>query len=499
MGLLDLLDINNLLKQIDTLKKLYKKRPKVVVLFFLLLVGYGIFYFRHPIGQFICREKLKPFKQGTFGILIAAFEGKTEEQKTEGEVLQGTIRSTLNARFQELKIYDTEAREIPSSLIPFIRTHNEARDIGREYNAEIVVWGTITMPGIIPNITIVRQNSDSLVIIKPNTSLLKETLTHAALANISDIRLPPLTDEITILVSFVTGLKYYKEGQYSKALDYFTKSIPKYNSEYLNNAYVYFYIGNCNSFIKEYERAISDYTKALEINPKLAEVYYNRGATYSRKQEYDKAISDYTKSLEINPKLAEAYGNRGATYFHKQEYDKAIADYTKALEINPKLTKTYSYRGIAYFRKQEYEKAIADYTKALEINPKYAEAYSYRGIAYFRKQEYEKAIADYTKALEINPKLTETYSNRGTAYSRKQEYERAVSDYTKALEINPKYAEAYYNIGCLYSIQNQADFALMYLQKAIEFGYDDYAYIKEDKDWDNIRGYEAFQKIIGKY
>jgi Flp pilus assembly protein TadD len=56
-------------------------------------------------------------------------------------------------------------------------------------------------------------------------------------------------------------------------------------------------------------KAISDYTKALEINPRDAEAYYNRGIAYGEKGQYDEAISDYNKALEINPISAEAYNN----------------------------------------------------------------------------------------------------------------------------------------------------------------------------------------------
>jgi tetratricopeptide (TPR) repeat protein len=64
----------------------------------------------------------------------------------------------------------------------------------------------------------------------------------------------------------------------------------------------------------EHEQAISDYTKAIEINPKSASAYTDRGLAYKRKGEYDLAISDYTKAIEINSKDAVAY-NRLAWLF----------------------------------------------------------------------------------------------------------------------------------------------------------------------------------------
>ena len=54
----------------------------------------------------------------------------------------------------------------------------------------------------------------------------------------------------------------------------------------------------------DYDRAIADYTKAIEIDPKFADAYYNRGLAYCYKQDYDRAITDYTKAIEIDPKFA---------------------------------------------------------------------------------------------------------------------------------------------------------------------------------------------------
>jgi len=70
-----------------------------------------------------------------------------------------------------------------------------------------------------------------------------------------------------------------------------------------------------------------------------AEVYYNRGNTYAKNGQYDNAISDFTKAIEINPKHADAYYSRGVVYYYKKDYEKALDDFYKAqklgLNVNP--------------------------------------------------------------------------------------------------------------------------------------------------------------------
>ena len=71
------------------------------------------------------------------------------------------------------------------------------------------------------------------------------------------------------------------------------------------------------------------------MNPKDAGSYNNRGAAYKAKGQNDRAIADFSKALEIDPRLAAVYYNRAAIYRAKSEIDRAIADYSKAIEVNP--------------------------------------------------------------------------------------------------------------------------------------------------------------------
>ena len=98
---------------------------------------------------------------------------------------------------------------------------------------------------------------------------------------------------------------------------------------------------------------------------KKSEDYYNRGDAHFKKGENDLAISDFTKAIEMNPRFANAYYYRGLAYLRKREYDQAISDYTKAIEINPRFAVAYPERAFAYCHfKREYDKAWEDVHKA---------------------------------------------------------------------------------------------------------------------------------------
>ena len=79
--------------------------------------------------------------------------------------------------------------------------------------------------------------------------------------------------------------------------------------------------------------------------PNFAKSYYNRGNAYRDRVDFDKAVADYTKAVELNAGYAEAYYNRGKLYDEAGEYDKAIADFSAVIELEPEHADAYGYRG----------------------------------------------------------------------------------------------------------------------------------------------------------
>jgi SpoVK/Ycf46/Vps4 family AAA+-type ATPase len=154
---------------------------------------------------------------------------------------------------------------------------------------------------------------------------------------------------------------------------------------------------------------------AIVLNPSFAEAYFNRGLSYYNKKDFDKAISDYNRAAELDGRNAIIYNNRGDAYYRKQDFDKSIVDYDKAIALNPKYLKAFYNRGLAYACQQDYERAVKDFDKVVELNPNFSEAYHIRGLAYDYMGNYEKAISDYDKAIELKPDFTEAMTHRDQA------------------------------------------------------------------------------------
>jgi tetratricopeptide (TPR) repeat protein len=198
------------------------------------------------------------------------------------------------------------------------------------------------------------------------------------------------------------------------------------------------------------DRALADFTKAIELAPNLFAAWRYRGGLYTEIREYDKAIADHIQHVRLDPNSTGAYMSRGIAYAGKGDYDRAIADYDRAVKLNPNFATAYNNRGNAYSDTGDHDRAIADYDRAISLDPNYAAAYTNRGIAYADKGDYDRAIADHTQAIRLDPNEAVAYTNRGSAYHRKGDYDRAIADYTQAIRLDPNYAMAYNNRGLAY-------------------------------------------------
>lgn len=175
---------------------------------------------------------------------------------------------------------------------------------------------------------------------------------------------------------------------------------------------------------REYDKAIQDYGKAIELSPAWTLAYSNRGKAWYDKREYDRAIADCDKVIELDGRDFEAYFVRGCVRYVKGEYDKAIADYGKVIEAHPESNRVYSQGDTIHFYEGNYATL--------------ARAYSNRAAAWQGKGEYDKAIADCDKAIKIDPKNALLYENRGRAFEMNGEYDKAMTDYNRVTVIEPE-------------------------------------------------------------
>jgi tetratricopeptide (TPR) repeat protein len=190
-----------------------------------------------------------------------------------------------------------------------------------------------------------------------------------------------------------------------------------------------------------YEQAILEFDKAIEMDTAYAAAYHDRGLASYYTGDYDLAIADLSSALEldvtieVDPAYAVAYYDRGLGCYYEGDYDQAIADFTMAIELDPYYTDAYHFRGDAYLGQGDYDLAIAGFTNAIELNSNHCYAYYDRGICYYYQGEYDAAIADITEAIAIDSSDADFYYFRGVVYREQGEDELAIADFKKCLEL----------------------------------------------------------------
>jgi tetratricopeptide (TPR) repeat protein len=185
-----------------------------------------------------------------------------------------------------------------------------------------------------------------------------------------------------------------------------------------------------------------------ELSPqRLANAFNARGFGFLIKKQYDRAIKDFGKAIEVDPNYAAALHNRGNAYRNKGQYGLAIADYDRAIALDPNFTAAYFNRGIAYQERAFWDfdaylndglfedHAIADFDQVISRNPRNTGALNNRANSYLRKQQFERAIADYDEAIRLDPNSALYVKNRGNAYRIMGQRDRAIEDFRKALTL----------------------------------------------------------------
>ncbi len=94
--------------------------------------------------------------------------------------------------------------------------------------------------------------------------------------------------------------------------------------------------------------------------PVDANGFHDRGNRYSRHGNYERAIQDYGRAIEMDGDFAEAYYNRGFSYYEVGLYEEAIADLTRAIELDPKAARYYGQRSRVYLFTDRIDLAEAD-------------------------------------------------------------------------------------------------------------------------------------------
>jgi len=177
-----------------------------------------------------------------------------------------------------------------------------------------------------------------------------------------------------------------------------------------------------------------DIEKIIRYSSKSSLEFTRRGMYYEENKEFEAALEDYTRALELTPNRSELFIRRAVCYEELGQYPQAIKDLTEVLAMRPYRAEIYSMRGKIYVKMDMKPEALWDFDKAVELNPLKPDFYVDRGDFYKAEDSLELANRDYYAAAEL-------YAYTAKDFKLSKKWQDAINEYDKAILRNPENSE----------------------------------------------------------
>lgn len=172
-----------------------------------------------------------------------------------------------------------------------------------------------------------------------------------------------------------------------------------------------------------YDKAIKERETSMKKNKELNDAF-SAGLTALQAKDYDTAITNLTKASELDPKqvavwaqLADAHVNNAMKKTGPEfdaEMAKGIDAYNKAIELNPSDAATHNNFALALGKAKKFPEMQAELQKAAELDPPKAGQYYYNlGAMLVNAGQSEPAGQAFKKAIELDPNHADSYYQWG--------------------------------------------------------------------------------------
>ena len=208
-------------------------------------------------------------------------------------------------------------------------------------------------------------------------------------------------------------------------------------------------------------------------NPEKAKKkYLESGLAYVDKKQYDAAVIQFKKALQVDPNYADAHYQLGLALLRqgndKDHVIQAYSQLNQAAKLDPKNLKARLEMGDLLWASKDFKKAEEQARTVLQQDPNSAEAYALLGTSLFAQKEPAEALEAYNKVIELKPNQAGGYLNRGVLYTSMKRDAEAEADFKKAISLDPKNLEGYANLSRFYQYKQDLPQAEQVLRESIK-------------------------------
>ena len=261
------------------------------------------------------------------------------------------------------------------------------------------------------------------------------------------------------------------------------------------------------------------FERAIECDRNFARAYCGLAdcgsllySKYAGDRKYlDGAIDAVTKALDLEPDLAEAHasmglalsGSMGLALSQAGERSKAEEEFAIATELDPDLYEAHYYWARLCFEQGNLLDAAKHFEEAWRVSPRDPRTPSlligiYRDLNRVEdvKVAAQKTLETAMRKLDLEPDDSQAYLACASALVHLDRYPEAVSMMDRAIKIDPSDRVVHYNMACAYAIMGETDQALDYLEKMTKTGVKNMDWVKNDGDLDSLRDHPRFKKFM---
>ncbi|RPI24421.1 MAG: tetratricopeptide repeat protein [Acidobacteria bacterium] len=202
--------------------------------------------------------------------------------------------------------------------------------------------------------------------------------------------------------------------------------------------------------------------------------------TLVARRDYTRAITEYQKALAINPNDPVVNNKLGLCLQWSGRLDEAQKQYEQAVKLNPGYAEAWNNLGTCFHARLRYGQAIKNYQKAVEMRPSFATAYRNMGSAYFSQNRLEEGYVALQAAFRLDPAILS-----GTAIGFQTQDAAAATQHFFFAKIN--------------AANGQVEEAVRFLGMAFDRGFRDCSMITRDADFQKIQKDERFQRLLSRF
>ena len=261
---------------------------------------------------------------------------------------------------------------------------------------------------------------------------------------------------------FNLGLALEKLRRNEEAVAAYRKAVelrPTFLPAYANLAVLTVDLGRVDEAGVLLQKAMEIYTGTggrvdAGLSENRASLYNALGRWYGAQNQLDQAVEAYQQAISAAPFFPEAYNNLGSAYLGATRYPEALEAYQQAIKLSPTVAAFHNNLCNVFNLLNRNDEALASCRTAMDLDPLYADPYLNLGNVMMAFNKTEEALAAYRKALELAPSFDVAAFNLGLVYQSLGNSGEALTFYRRAIEIRPEFAEAHEALGGLYQQLN---------------------------------------------